>query len=70
MTRGIPSVKQWRVTYWRDGSPVLRIDTYGPTKYLAQMNARDSFVASRVWRGGQIDRVTIGLIRKPRKART
>ncbi len=65
MSRNIPQVRVWRVTYYRDGKQILQCETHAPNKRFARWNARDLFIASGVWRdGGLADKVTVGLVRK------
>jgi len=63
MSRNIPTVKEWRVTYWRDGDRILVVDTCAPDKRFARWNARDMFIDSGVWRDGKglADEVTVTL---------
>ena len=57
-SRGIPSVRTWRVTWWRDGQKRDVCSVQAPTKLLARMNAwferPDLFLAN--W---DADKVTI-----------
>ena len=53
MSRGIPSVKQWRVTFV-DGT---RLEIGAPTRRLALLNVR---IGLRDWR----DIATIGVLRR------
>jgi hypothetical protein len=67
MLRNIPPVRVWRVTYYRDGKQILRVDTLAPNKQFARWNARDEFIQSGVWRDGLAERVTVSVTNIPHK---
>jgi hypothetical protein len=65
MSRNIPRVRLWRVTYFRDVLQIFQCDTHAPTKLFARWNARDVFIQSGIWReSGLADKIQVGLIRK------
>jgi accessory colonization factor AcfC len=65
MSRNIPRVQLWRVTYFRDGMQIFQHESHAPTKLFARWNARDAFIQSGAWReAGYADKIRVGLIRK------
>jgi hypothetical protein len=64
-SRGIPSVRTWRVNCWCDGQakPVATFDVLAPTKFLARLALRDHPGYQRL-PFGFYDRSTYGVVSK------
>jgi hypothetical protein len=58
MSRGIPPVRAWRVTLWRDGKPVASAQVQAINKRFARWAGRDA-LGWLAW--SQADKVTIAL---------